>query len=197
MTEKIEDLIQFISAELGELHLKWLLFSQLYEDEKTVDLLNDSAPTFFGFCQNIFLNDIILSISRLTDPPKIGSKENLTLGKILDSIDPIFSQLKAELVKTLETVDESCDFARKHRNRRIAHTDLKTHFQDHPELLSSITKEKIEKALLSLRTFVNKVELHFTQKQMGYEYLTIAEGSSSLIGCLRDAKSYRDQYGDS
>ena len=102
-------------------------------------------------------------------------------------------QLKAELVETLEIIKNSCDFARKHRNRRVAHTDLKTCFQDHPEPLLSITKEKIEEALLGLRTFVNKVELHFTQDETGYECLAAAEGASSLIGCLYYAKSYRDQ----
>jgi hypothetical protein len=193
MTQKIDELLQAISGELGEIHLKWLLFSQLYEDEEIVDLLNESAPTFFGVCQSVFLNDIILSISRLTDSSKTGSKENLTLARILDSIDPSLVQLKAELVETLEIIKNSCDFARKHRNRRVAHIDLKTYFQDHPEPLLSITKEKIEEALLGLRTFVNKVELHFTQNETGYEYLAVAEGASSLIGCLYDAKSYRDQ----
>jgi len=193
MAQKIDKLLQAISEELGELHLKWLLFSQLYEDEEIVELLNESAPTFFGVCQSVFLNDIILSISRLTDSSKTGDKENLTLARIVDIIDPSSVQLKTELVETLEIVKNSCDFARNHRNRRVAHTDLKTYFQDHPEPLLSITREKIEEALLGLRAFVNKVELHFTQNEMGYEYLAIAEGASSLIGCLYDAKSYRDQ----
>ena len=193
MAEKIEELLQAISEEIGELHLKWLLFSQLFKDKETVDLLNESAPTFFGVCQSMFLNDIILSISRLTDPSKTGNKENLTLARILDSIDPSLFQLKTELIETLEIVKNSCDFARKHRNRRVAHTDLKTYFQDHPEPLLSSTKEKIEEALLGLRTFINKVELHFTQNETGYEYLAVVEGASSLIGCLYDAKSYRDQ----
>lgn len=68
MTHSTEDLLHALSEELGELHLKWLLFSQLYEDEEIVDLPNESAPNFFGVCQSVFLDDLILSISRLTDP---------------------------------------------------------------------------------------------------------------------------------
>ena len=56
-------------------------------------------------------------------------------------------------------------------------------------------KEEIEKALLGLRTFVNKVELHFLRIETGYEYLAVADGSSNLVGCLYDAKIYRDQLG--
>ena len=47
MTHSTEDLLHALSEELGELHLKWLLFSQLYEDEEIVDLPNESAPNFF------------------------------------------------------------------------------------------------------------------------------------------------------
>ena len=195
MVETVEELLQAISEELGELHLKWLLFSQLYESEDVVNLLTESAPTFFGTCQSVFLDNIILSISRLTDPPKTCGKENLTLERILDSIDSSFKDLRAELQEILKVVKDSCLFIKNHRDRRIAHSDLKTYFQDHPEPLLGITKEEIEKALLGLRTFVNKVELHFLRIETGYEYLAVADGSSNLVGCLYDAKIYRDQLG--
>ncbi len=192
--EDMEKLHKALWNEFGVLHLKWLLFSQLYEDETTVNLLNESAPTFFGVCQTVFLDDIILVISRLTDPSHTKNKENLTLERLAAAIDSAnFPELKDEIDEALNLVRSNCNFARTNRNRRIAHTDLKTYFQEHPESLPSVTKEKIEEALLTVREVMNKFELHFSQNETGYEYLVLPDGANSLIGCLYDAKSYREQ----
>lgn len=194
MSENVEKILQAISDELGNLHLKWLFFLQLYDEkEEIIDLLNESAPMFFGVCQSIFLNDVILSISRLTDPSQTDNKANLTLEQLLDAIDPSCNQLKTELKAILSHIKCNSDFARVSRNRRVAHTDLKTYFQEHPEPLPDTTKEKIEEVLFGLRDFINKVELHFLQREIGYEHLDVLDGANSLIGCLYDAKSYRDQ----
>jgi hypothetical protein len=193
MANETEKLLQAISEDLGEIHLKWLLFCQLYEDEEIVDLLNESAPTFFGVCQSIFLDDIILSINRLTDPSKTCGKENLTLASILDTFEFTSKDLTTDLQESLKVIKDNCSFIKKHRDRRISHSDLKTYFKDHPEPLPVITKEKIENALLGLRTFVNKLELHLFKNEIGYEYLSVVDGASNLVGCLNDAKIYREQ----
>ncbi len=43
-----------------------------------LELLNKTAPEFFRLLQEMFWNQMILSLARLTDPRKNGSNENLS-----------------------------------------------------------------------------------------------------------------------
>ena len=68
---------------------------------------------------------VILSISRLTDPPEMRKRRNLTLEKLLG--DPRLSgQLRYELERNLKGIRKTVAKIRKHRHRVLAHKDQRT-----------------------------------------------------------------------
>ena len=119
---------QLWDAELRELQDLWATYNYLYiEDPERADKLR--RPRWGGFFwdlnQGWMVSEIILSISRLTDPPKMGRHRNQTLKALLD--DPrLPDQLKCELGSELESIRELAEEIRKHRNRVVAHRDART-----------------------------------------------------------------------
>src|SRR5512144_2855527 len=66
--------------ELAWIHAKWKQYHRLYgTSDDTVALLNKTAPSFFYLLGSILLDDVLLHIARLTDPPDLGGHTNLTL----------------------------------------------------------------------------------------------------------------------
>jgi hypothetical protein len=173
------------------LHIKWHIFSQLYTDQETVNLLDESAPTFFGVCYLVLLNDVILEISRLTDPSKTGKHENLTIERMVEATNSLVCDHQAELDELLSLIRCKCKFARTIRNRRLAHTDLEA--CKHPEILPAIEIGEVEEALLALRNIMNQVASYFDWSEELYELSSFGDDANTLIGCLEEARSYRDR----
>jgi hypothetical protein len=61
--------------EVAHLHAKWLEYVELFGSKPSrIDLLNRAAPAFFRTVQDVFWEDMLLHLSRLTDPPRSGEK---------------------------------------------------------------------------------------------------------------------------
>src|SRR5207249_4795011 len=90
----LEQHIRDIGAELGALynaltnevawvHAKWSQYQQLYaRSPERIAFLNEVAGPFFGVIQDALLEDVVLHLARLTDPPKSMGKDNLTLQRL-------------------------------------------------------------------------------------------------------------------
>src|ERR1700730_6623153 len=84
-----------MGLELGELHfllwkdLTWLHFEwdQYFvlfgTDPSRVDVMNKAAPRFFWSLDRVLWQDILLALSRLSDPPGTGGQQNLTFLRLL------------------------------------------------------------------------------------------------------------------
>ena len=78
---------QLWDGELRELQDLWTNFNYLYieDTERTEKLWTPSWGGFFWYLvHGCMVAGIILSISRLTDAPKMGKRRNLTLNALLD-----------------------------------------------------------------------------------------------------------------
>ncbi len=65
-----------ISNQIAWLSLKLDEYCQLFAVKETrIELLNQSAPSFFFLIQRTLLESIILGIAKLTDSYKSGSKK--------------------------------------------------------------------------------------------------------------------------
>jgi hypothetical protein len=94
------------------------------EDQERVNLLNKAAGWFFGRVQLFMRTDMILGVSRLTDPAGTGERTNLTLEALLT--DPKLEQkpdLRAELQKRIGEVRAKAETIRKFRHKQLAHMD--------------------------------------------------------------------------
>lgn len=81
-----EDLLELIEQDAFRLRYAWSNFRLMFASEKkSVDVLNATAPGFFAMVQRLLVDDVILRIARLTDPPANRSQENATLKRLLQA----------------------------------------------------------------------------------------------------------------
>lgn len=147
--------------EVAVLHLYWKEFLELFgTNEKRIQRLNETAPGFFLMLQDELFQTNVMHIARLTDRPKTGGKENLTLLNLPNLI--IDKNLKNHLIGLLAVADQKTSFCRDWRNRRFAHRDLALATDENKVTpLESVTRDKVNEALKSLSDVLNAIERHY------------------------------------
>lgn len=190
---EIYEIYKPLFNQVSHLHAKWGIFCQLYaSSSEIIDLLNSSSAGFFRVCQDVLAYDILLTISRLTDPKQTGKRDNLSLERLVSSIDGVkFPNLKDEIEQFLAASKAKCSFARDLRNKLIAHNDLSENLQSNGALISMATKKNIEDAFESIRNVMNAVASYFEHSTVAYELASMPSDGNVLIARLRDAKEYR------
>lgn len=174
------------------------MYRQLYgTNPERIGLLNESAGTFFNQLQWILLNDTVLALSRLTDPPESFGRDNLVLAQLIKKLDPErHKDIIGKLEERLQEVGNLAAPFRKIRNRRIAHADLMTALKIDPDPLPGISREIVETALKSIRDFMDEFESWFCESEMVYEHFVMDADGESLVWQLKRAADYRDGRAD-
>src|SRR5262245_11757372 len=91
-----------LTNEVTSLHGKWNQYRKLFMGSpKRIDLLNATAGYFFGVLQETLIEDILLHLAILTDPPMSVGRPNLTLRQLPNLND------RARFSCTLEQFSES------------------------------------------------------------------------------------------
>lgn len=173
-----------LRREIIMLHAKWHEFTQLYaHSEERVKILNRVAPWFFFLLQRTLLNDVLLHLCRLTDAPEQLEHENLTLRRIPEELPP--GELRESVEQRLANLLDAVKFARQHRNKKLAHLDLPTYRDEHPEPLQPATKQAVESALSITRSLMHEVQYHYVGSKEAYEQVFAAGDTQSLLGWLK------------
>jgi len=197
MPNEIREVYKPLEQEIVWLHVKWQLYRQLFgTDEERIELLNDIAPLLFRVCQEVLLDDVIISISRLTDQPRTGNRhstrESLSLRRLVVLIDPgQHPQLRPAVQQKWKKVDSLCKPFRLHRHRRVAHTDLET-IKATGDLLPGISRLMIEDALESIRELMNAICEHFDKATNTYMLAPPAGIDGDVL--IEHLKTLREYY---
>jgi AbiU2 len=159
MGEKLGTQFYALWQEFNWLAMKWGKYEVSYGGgSKRLDLLNEAAPTFFGMVEDVLWEDMLLHISRLTDPPASGKdKENLTIQRLPGLVeDPA---IKGALQQLVDKALNASKFCLDWRNRRIAHCDLDLRINNEPARpLEPADKEKVREALIAIREVLTEFE---------------------------------------
>lgn len=167
--------------DLVWLHMRWALYRQLFAGSSArIDLLNETAGTFFYVVQNTLWEDVLLGLAKLADPPKSSGKGNLSLQSLPRLVQDQVFRGKIEVL--LHAALASCKSARDWRNRRIAHCDLQVALATNVDPLPGVSHADIEGALLACRELMNSLDLHFRDVTVGYEHsITGPRDADSLV----------------
>jgi hypothetical protein len=123
MGAPLGELFNYLERETVWLAGKWNDFAALYhKSQDQIDLLNATAPSFFGQIQGIMWEDAILHLCRLLDPPQSAGKDNLTFRRLPPLIGD--AALRTSVESTIDLALTHGQFARDWRNRRLAHCEL-------------------------------------------------------------------------
>ncbi len=192
MGKSLGPIYHALCKEVVWLHAKWLEYRKLYaKPGKRIDLLNRTAAFFFRVIQDVLWDDVLLHIARLTDTPKLGKFENLTLRRLPDAVedDALATELR-ELVKT--GIDRS-QFARKWRNKRLAHIDFSHATDVKTTTLPGGSRQNVEDVLDSFRQIMNRLHLKYFQGEVAFEGFLAHDDAEALLYHLAFAARCEDR----
>lgn len=122
---KIEDIADSLKNEVILLNLKWAIYKNLFQDHHRNSLLVETSPILFSILQKLLLDDIAITLCRITDPAESRKCQNNTLYQLLSQKNADQSSLN-QVTKKLAPI-------RTLRNKFLAHSDLNktlNHFLD-------------------------------------------------------------------
>ena len=134
-------------------------YRALFTKAEDVSLLNEITGGGLTWdIQTIFWDDLLLRVSRLTDPPRSAGKRNLTVKQL-----PMFCKERCELLhekveRLVEEADKKAQFARDWRNRRISHSDLAT-LRGQAAPLAPASLEDVTAALDAIHAILTEISL--------------------------------------
>lgn len=191
MDELLAEHKRVMGSELGEvffalhnklvvLHIIWQQYRQLFgSNDGTIDLLNRTSGLFFKIVQDELWDSVLLGISRMTDSAQTGARRNLTLQSLPPLIaDPV---LRAEVQKLCDYAATDAEFAREHRNKRIAHHDHEYFTNPTANALNGISRQRIEGMLSAFRLILNRLNTHFFDSTTLYEVFVDDTGARLLL----------------
>ena len=95
LPEEVIDIYKKLREDVIWAHGHWTIYRQLYNrSPERLELLNESAATFFGRLQRILLNDTILAIGRLTNPAH-SYRGEANMAKRILSLEMLIQKLDA------------------------------------------------------------------------------------------------------
>ena len=194
MTDTLESVFECVNRSVIQLNLRWKIFCQLFDSgSESIALLNASGAEVFCLFQRLALDDIIMTLSRLTDPSENGrnkSDENANIKYLLQKAVNLDQDTSAELHASLARIEEYVKDMRVHRNKALAHADLRHTLQ--PDGLPQLCYDDLEEAMKECRELMSKLGKSLFARTCSYEVI-IAYGrsGSDLLSHLRMAHTQR------
>ena len=183
-----------LRSEIIWLHGRWLTYRELFaESPRRIELLNESAGTFFYIIENVLLDEVQISLSKLTDPPSSGRNNNLSLEQLQLNLQKHCDAILVNNCRTiLNELHIQCKVFRIRRHKTLAHLDLPTALKQLPQPLPGVSRQMIEDALRSVRDYMNAIEAHYNDSQVGYEHFILNDGVNALLTMLRNGLRYEE-----
>jgi len=188
--ESIKDVYEKIQDEVLLMHTKLKIYRQLFRvSDKRLMLLSECAHNFFFLIQRVLMDDVLMSLSKLTDPARTKKgNENLSFDKLRDLVERNGDQeLSSKLRKILSDLKKKCRVIQTHRNKRYAHNDLETLMKSGANL-ERIPVEMIEEVLTLTREYMNAFERDHcpSEGQISYEEgIDLKSGAEALVAKLK------------
>lgn len=170
---------------------EWQLWKALFRtSQEQIDLLNTSAPTFFGRIQATLFQSIVLRASRLLDSPKTGGQDNLVLEQLLlASPADVSAELTTTMRQALAKAKSHAAAVKTWRHKYLAHRDLDHATMVQPPTDAEVKYDDIDSVLEAFSDYLNAFDQHFETRTTAY--LVAGEvGHERLIRRLKDAKLY-------
>ncbi|MCG6154215.1 AbiU2 domain-containing protein [Rubinisphaera margarita] len=196
--EPLREIFETIENELTWLHGRWIMYRQLFgADQQTLDLLNQSAPTFFGMLQFLWLDYVVLEICSLTDRPRSFGRDNLVLRQLYEKLDrEAYAKLVEQLEQKGELVEQCCGKLRTIRNRRIAHRDQRAALGAYQTPILGVSRKDVDDALVAMRDYVNCFRMEFLGSEMAFDQFELPDDATTLLSHLEAAVQNRKTQTD-
>ena len=190
--------MQAFAESCVSLRSQWTHFRTLFEGaDLKRELLQTTAPTFFGDLNGLLIEHVVLHICRLTDEAQTMGRKNLTAKFLVACSDWSNAPDTFAKVKTInDSIHNFRDRIVPARNMFIAHHDLSAVRLDQP--LGAALHAEWKQFWLDLEEFLDLMLQHHTGPN-AHSYLNEIAGLSdadSLVTALRNAKFFEAVMSD-
>jgi len=180
---------QIVKRHTILLAYEWLYYKELFNEKESRKLLAESASNFFITLQMMYIDSIILKISRLLESQKKGSNSNLTIDYLIKHI----TLEEKDLIKLNDMYQKAkvfFDELKPYRNKSIAHIDMNTALNEINHLPPKVQK-LIEIIISFIFQIMNIIEIAFKGSSTAYEHVISTDGASTLLFQLDRAQKYK------
>jgi len=192
-----------LSGHFIGLCFRWKVFKQLYASgQKRINLMNETAPGFLGHLQPVWLDGVILGVTRLLDPAETSLRgrkvPNLALRQLVRRLAGDEQLFLDRLARRLDRLNRLCKPFRDHRNKRIAHADYWHGTRVKRLRLPGLPQHRIEEMLGALEQFMNAIRDRYGMGLMMYTNVQAAVGAdgNALLWSLVKAVAWDDEHPD-
>jgi hypothetical protein len=187
---EVDKLYEPLRTEAVWAHAKWQVWRGLYGNRGRIEILRASAAGFFSILQGTLFDDVLMAVSRLTDPRGVGKRENLTLDHLsahLASIGMDSARTKFDAI--LASLRADCSAIREVRNKLLGHRDLAATLSG-GSTLSTIRAREVDVALDHLAEALNLFERALGKSVWMYKQFIHTESYNRLLAQLRKGLAY-------
>jgi len=186
MDDELKEALEISKQELTHLYYRWIMYVQIFgTNSHRIDIVNQTASNFLQEFQWLIIDNMVLSISKLTDAAEMRKNTNLSLSFLINKVAELGDEdLTKELSAILEQLKDSIEHFRDIRNKRIAHNDLATAKNKDTEPLPGVSRKDVNVALQYISDFLNKIEQKYLNSTTAYDMTILPlnnDGRSVLI----------------
>ena len=188
----LREMYCFLRNEVLELNSRWIVFKQLFaQGDERVRLLNREVPSFFKMFHDSMRDGIFMSITRLTDKPKVSRKQTLSLRQLVGhrglvcngTVVSRWNALLGEIERERETI-------KVWRDTSGAHNDLDTVI-DPARLLPPIMFDSVGIVVGLVEDLLNIVGPLLGEPPTDFENIIIFGDGDTIVSCIEQAKEHR------
>ncbi|WP_072670625.1 hypothetical protein [Vibrio injensis] len=119
----VHNISESIKHEIIILNINWNIYNDFFVNENRQVLLYKMSPIVFFIFQRLLLNEVGLTLCRLTDPAQQGKNKNNSMYQLLSILN--------HDTQSLEELKLSIEPVRSARNKFLAHSDLDEHIKNY------------------------------------------------------------------
>lgn len=178
---------QLINKIIG-LNQEWNIYKVLFIDsKKDIDLLNKVSSYVFYVFQNNLRNELVLNISRLTEPPQTGNYYNISIPLLQRSLKAgnfdLNTQNEIQLQMDL-IIMKLTPPLRELRNKIISHNDYET-ILGKRSTQDKLTIEIFIHLIEAINNLMNTINLKHFNSKICFENDNIPGGANQLLAKLQ------------
>ncbi len=188
----IREVFDKLQIEITWLHARWQLYRQLFgHSERQIELLNEAAGAAFYLINDVLIDEVQVSLSKLTDPASSRGFDNLSLCQLQERMEAQGqSQLATDLRVLLDDLQNRCEAFRVRRNKRLAHLDLAVALGTATTPLPGVSRQMIEDALAVVRSYMNSIQGHYDDSEFAYTHFISHGDGEALVHYLKAGLRY-------
>lgn len=180
----------------GSCLVRYKEFRELFGDSDRVKLLNAIGSGLFWDVQQLSWSDLMLHLTRLTDPPSSGKEKNLTIRRLPDLCEDRY--LRDEVCGLVDKAVRAAEFARDWRNRRISHSDLELAIDPSAKPLATADLTKVKATLDAVHAVLNTISVRLLGTGIHNDVVVTprARAFAAYLKQLADSVQYIDSVID-